>query len=209
MRLLTYQTADGPAAAIQVDETPADLVAWLSRTITLLPGDIIATGTPAGVGAAQGRFLRDGDTRRGRDRRPGDARQSGPQRMTCSPAASAALSGERASQARARSRSHRTKSGRLVGLRPRVCFRPKAQVDRRGGAGQRVPQRASNLTDGLRGSPASLSADRLPQRGQEPIKDLGVRNASRSPRFARICARRRRPQPSPQPDNATPVALPV
>jgi acylpyruvate hydrolase len=41
---------------------PSELVAWLSRTITLLPGDIIATGTPAGVGAAQGRFLRDGDT---------------------------------------------------------------------------------------------------------------------------------------------------
>ncbi|HEY7934218.1 MAG TPA: fumarylacetoacetate hydrolase family protein [Solirubrobacteraceae bacterium] len=41
---------------------PAELVAWLSRTITLLPGDIIATGTPAGVGAAQGRFLRHGDT---------------------------------------------------------------------------------------------------------------------------------------------------
>jgi 2-keto-4-pentenoate hydratase/2-oxohepta-3-ene-1,7-dioic acid hydratase in catechol pathway len=40
---------------------PADLVSWLSRTITLEPGDIIATGTPAGVGAAQGRFLRDGD----------------------------------------------------------------------------------------------------------------------------------------------------
>jgi 2-keto-4-pentenoate hydratase/2-oxohepta-3-ene-1,7-dioic acid hydratase in catechol pathway len=41
---------------------PAELVAWLSRTITLLPGDVIATGTPAGVGAARGRFLRDGDT---------------------------------------------------------------------------------------------------------------------------------------------------
>ena len=40
---------------------PAAVVAWLSRTMTLLPGDIIATGTPAGVGAAQGRFLRDGD----------------------------------------------------------------------------------------------------------------------------------------------------
>jgi acylpyruvate hydrolase len=39
----------------------AETVAWLSRTVTLLPGDIIATGTPAGVGAAQGRFLRDGD----------------------------------------------------------------------------------------------------------------------------------------------------
>jgi 2-keto-4-pentenoate hydratase/2-oxohepta-3-ene-1,7-dioic acid hydratase in catechol pathway len=41
---------------------PAEVVAWLSRTMTLLPGDIVATGTPAGVGAAQGRFLRDGDT---------------------------------------------------------------------------------------------------------------------------------------------------
>jgi 2-keto-4-pentenoate hydratase/2-oxohepta-3-ene-1,7-dioic acid hydratase in catechol pathway len=41
---------------------PAELVWWLSRTMTLLPGDIIATGTPAGVGAARGRFLRDGDT---------------------------------------------------------------------------------------------------------------------------------------------------
>jgi 2-keto-4-pentenoate hydratase/2-oxohepta-3-ene-1,7-dioic acid hydratase in catechol pathway len=41
---------------------PAELVAWLSRTITLRPGDIIATGTPAGVGVAQGRFLRAGET---------------------------------------------------------------------------------------------------------------------------------------------------
>jgi 2-keto-4-pentenoate hydratase/2-oxohepta-3-ene-1,7-dioic acid hydratase in catechol pathway len=40
----------------------AEVVAWLSRTMTLLPGDIIATGTPAGVGASQGRFLRDGDS---------------------------------------------------------------------------------------------------------------------------------------------------
>jgi 2-keto-4-pentenoate hydratase/2-oxohepta-3-ene-1,7-dioic acid hydratase in catechol pathway len=39
----------------------AELIAWLSRTITLLPGDIVATGTPAGVGAAQGCFLCDGD----------------------------------------------------------------------------------------------------------------------------------------------------
>jgi len=39
----------------------ASAVAWLSRTITLEPGDIIATGTPAGVGGPQGIFLRDGD----------------------------------------------------------------------------------------------------------------------------------------------------
>jgi acylpyruvate hydrolase len=41
---------------------PAEVLVWLSRTMTLLPGDIIATGTPAGVGVAQGRFLHDGDT---------------------------------------------------------------------------------------------------------------------------------------------------
>jgi 2-keto-4-pentenoate hydratase/2-oxohepta-3-ene-1,7-dioic acid hydratase in catechol pathway len=40
----------------------AETVAWLSRTMTLLPGDIIATGTPAGIGAVKGTFLRDGDT---------------------------------------------------------------------------------------------------------------------------------------------------
>jgi acylpyruvate hydrolase len=40
---------------------PAELVAWLSRTLTLLPGDIIATGTPAGVGASKRRYLRDGE----------------------------------------------------------------------------------------------------------------------------------------------------
>src|SRR5437879_5344246 len=34
----------------------AEAVAWLSRTMTLIPGDIIATGTPAGVGASKGRF---------------------------------------------------------------------------------------------------------------------------------------------------------
>lgn len=40
----------------------AETVAWLSRTITLVPGDIIATGTPAGIGGLKGIFLRDGDT---------------------------------------------------------------------------------------------------------------------------------------------------
>ncbi len=39
----------------------AEAVAWLSRTMTLLPGDVIATGTPAGVGMSKGRFLRAGD----------------------------------------------------------------------------------------------------------------------------------------------------
>jgi len=41
----------------------AELVAFASRLMTLEPGDVILTGTPAGVGAARKppRFLRDGD----------------------------------------------------------------------------------------------------------------------------------------------------
>jgi 2-keto-4-pentenoate hydratase/2-oxohepta-3-ene-1,7-dioic acid hydratase in catechol pathway len=42
----------------------AELVAFISETITLEPGDVIATGTPPGVamGRADGRYLRPGDT---------------------------------------------------------------------------------------------------------------------------------------------------
>jgi len=42
---------------------PAALVAYISAIVTLLPGDLIATGTPAGVGAARQppRFLTAGD----------------------------------------------------------------------------------------------------------------------------------------------------
>jgi 2,4-didehydro-3-deoxy-L-rhamnonate hydrolase len=37
------------------------LIAFLSRICTLVPGDLIFTGTPSGVGASKGRFLADGD----------------------------------------------------------------------------------------------------------------------------------------------------
>lgn len=39
----------------------AELVAALSRRLTLRPGDLIATGCPAGVGVARGEFLQAGD----------------------------------------------------------------------------------------------------------------------------------------------------
>ncbi|MFE7837326.1 fumarylacetoacetate hydrolase family protein [Streptomyces sp. NPDC057474] len=39
----------------------ADIIAAASRSWTLQPGDVIATGTPAGVGLARGEQLRDGD----------------------------------------------------------------------------------------------------------------------------------------------------
>lgn len=38
------------------------LVSYLSRHTTLEPGDVICTGTPAGVGHPQGKFLRPGST---------------------------------------------------------------------------------------------------------------------------------------------------
>jgi 2-keto-4-pentenoate hydratase/2-oxohepta-3-ene-1,7-dioic acid hydratase in catechol pathway len=37
------------------------LIAYLSQITTLVTGDLIFTGTPAGVGAVQGKFLVDGD----------------------------------------------------------------------------------------------------------------------------------------------------
>ena len=40
----------------------AQLIAAASETTTLFPGDVIITGTPAGVGAGRGVFLKPGDT---------------------------------------------------------------------------------------------------------------------------------------------------
>jgi 2-keto-4-pentenoate hydratase/2-oxohepta-3-ene-1,7-dioic acid hydratase in catechol pathway len=37
------------------------LIEYLSRITTLTSGDIIFTGTPDGIGATQGKFLKDGD----------------------------------------------------------------------------------------------------------------------------------------------------
>jgi len=39
----------------------AEIVSYVSRFMTLLPGDVICTGTPQGVGLGRGRFLKVGD----------------------------------------------------------------------------------------------------------------------------------------------------
>lgn len=53
---------------VQQDGTTADMIfpvaaviEFVSSFVTLLPGDIISTGTPSGVGKAKGKFLRAGD----------------------------------------------------------------------------------------------------------------------------------------------------
>ena len=38
-----------------------ELIAFLSRHCTLMPGDLIFTGTPAGVGSVRKRYLAAGD----------------------------------------------------------------------------------------------------------------------------------------------------
>ncbi|MGA2265561.1 MAG: fumarylacetoacetate hydrolase family protein [Phycisphaerae bacterium] len=53
----TRQKARTSAMIFDAYET----VSFCSHLMTLLPGDVIATGTPSGVGAADGRFLAAGD----------------------------------------------------------------------------------------------------------------------------------------------------
>jgi 2-keto-4-pentenoate hydratase/2-oxohepta-3-ene-1,7-dioic acid hydratase in catechol pathway len=54
------QVKQSASTAEMVFPVPA-IVAFLSEFVTLQPGDVIATGTPAGVGSASGTFLRAGD----------------------------------------------------------------------------------------------------------------------------------------------------
>ena len=60
-RLGTETLQDGNTAQMIVGV--ASLIAYITRTITLEPGDVIATGTPAGIGSARNppRLLRAGD----------------------------------------------------------------------------------------------------------------------------------------------------
>src|SRR5262245_8658604 len=52
------------STAQMVFPVPA-LIEFISKMVTLEPGDIISTGTPAGVGATTGTFLKAGDVMRG------------------------------------------------------------------------------------------------------------------------------------------------
>jgi 2-keto-4-pentenoate hydratase/2-oxohepta-3-ene-1,7-dioic acid hydratase in catechol pathway len=45
----------------QIIYSVAELIAFASKLMTLEPGDVISTGTPAGVGQATGKFLAPGD----------------------------------------------------------------------------------------------------------------------------------------------------
>lgn len=54
--LLTLQTGDTAQFFFPIDEA----IHRLSQIVTLLPGDIVFTGTPAGVGLSRGILMRPG-----------------------------------------------------------------------------------------------------------------------------------------------------
>ena len=59
--LVRAATSAHDAAIVDLGLPGIDGIEVLSQGMTLLPGDIIATGTPEGVGAASGNFLKAGD----------------------------------------------------------------------------------------------------------------------------------------------------
>lgn len=62
MRLWVNNVVKQDSNSSQMIFSLAEQIAQLSNGITLHPGDIILTGTPAGVGAGRGEFLKAGDT---------------------------------------------------------------------------------------------------------------------------------------------------
>jgi 2-keto-4-pentenoate hydratase/2-oxohepta-3-ene-1,7-dioic acid hydratase in catechol pathway len=61
MKLTVNGQVRQKANTSQMIHTVAQIVSFLSHLITLEPGDIIATGTPSGVGLATGNYLKAGD----------------------------------------------------------------------------------------------------------------------------------------------------
>jgi 2-keto-4-pentenoate hydratase/2-oxohepta-3-ene-1,7-dioic acid hydratase in catechol pathway len=61
MRLWVNDELRQDGSTAQMIFSVAELVAFISQFTTLEPGDVIATGTPSGVGDTSGRYLQAGD----------------------------------------------------------------------------------------------------------------------------------------------------
>ena len=64
LRLDVNQTRMQDGTTKEMIFSLAEQIEYLSRILTLKPGDMIATGTPNGVGMGRGIFLKDGDVMR-------------------------------------------------------------------------------------------------------------------------------------------------
>lgn len=65
LRLLVNGEVRQEATTAEMIFDTRELIAFASRLMTLEPGDIIATGTPAGVGDTHGNYLAEGDLMEG------------------------------------------------------------------------------------------------------------------------------------------------
>ncbi len=61
VRLWVNDTLKQDSHTSQLVHDIYEQIEWLSHHLTLLPGDIVSTGTPAGVGMPRGEYLRRGD----------------------------------------------------------------------------------------------------------------------------------------------------
>ena len=61
LSLAVNETTMQDSSTAQMIFSIPELIAYISRIVPLVPGDIISTGTCGGVGAARGRFLAPGD----------------------------------------------------------------------------------------------------------------------------------------------------
>ncbi len=61
LRLTVNGTVRQESSTARMIFPVAAIIAFLSRFVTLEPGDLIATGTPSGVGHASGTYLKPGD----------------------------------------------------------------------------------------------------------------------------------------------------
>ena len=61
---LNGEVRQDASTALQIFPVAA-VIEFISSFVTLEPGDLISTGTPAGVGSTTGTFLKPGDTMHG------------------------------------------------------------------------------------------------------------------------------------------------
>lgn len=61
MTLTVNDLLEQRSSTAQMIHSLPEQIAFLSRAVELRPGDVISTGTPAGVGMGKGRFLKVGD----------------------------------------------------------------------------------------------------------------------------------------------------
>jgi hypothetical protein len=143
----TRQSSNTSKMIFPIDEC----IAVLSQGFTVLPGDVIATGTPEGVGAALGKFLKAGDKMEAEVEKIGVPRQQGRRPARAGLSRPTTTSGARRTPARAVAVSGLL-NGRQEDLRrpapgPNEAYNPRHEL--------RQPRRVHGMRPSPRGQAAA------------------------------------------------------